>query len=144
MAQQPLVGRGLLVIEALRSYSDTAQSVGVLWPSDKRDAEASTWQHTTQHTDIHVPTGFEPAIPASQRPQTHSLFGNGNCQIFPWVSRGWVIVLMVLIVMVFVVVMSYFNRKWIYYSRSIWWSCSMKLHYMFGLLVLRHIYGRSY
>jgi hypothetical protein len=26
-----------------------------------------------QETDIHNPVGFEPAIPASERPQTHAL-----------------------------------------------------------------------
>jgi hypothetical protein len=26
-----------------------------------------------QETDIHAPAGFEPAIPASERPQTHAL-----------------------------------------------------------------------
>ena len=36
--------------------------------------ETSTWQYTqnTQEGDIHTPTGFEPAIPASERPQTHA------------------------------------------------------------------------
>jgi len=29
-------------------------------------------QHS-QETDIHAPTGFEPTIPASERPQTHAL-----------------------------------------------------------------------
>ena len=27
----------------------------------------------SQETDIHAPEGFEPAIPASERPQTHAL-----------------------------------------------------------------------
>jgi hypothetical protein len=33
MAQQPLVGQGLLIIEASRSHSDTPHSVGLLWAS---------------------------------------------------------------------------------------------------------------
>jgi len=41
MVQQPLVGQGLLVIEALRSHSDTSQS-GLLWTSDQPDAETYT------------------------------------------------------------------------------------------------------
>jgi hypothetical protein len=47
MAQQPLVGHGLLTIEVSRSHSDTPHSVGFLWTSDQPDAEISTWQLTT-------------------------------------------------------------------------------------------------
>jgi hypothetical protein len=53
MAQQSLVGQGLLIIEASRSHSDTPHSVGRLWTSDQPDAETSTWQHTTLTTDRH-------------------------------------------------------------------------------------------
>jgi hypothetical protein len=42
MAQQPLVGQGLLIIQASRSHSDTTHSVGLLWTSDQPDAETST------------------------------------------------------------------------------------------------------
>jgi hypothetical protein len=42
MAQQPLVGQGLLIIEAARSHSDTPHRVRLLWTSDQPDAEAST------------------------------------------------------------------------------------------------------
>jgi hypothetical protein len=38
MAQQPLVGQGLLIIEVSRSHSDTPHSVGLLWTSDQPDA----------------------------------------------------------------------------------------------------------
>jgi len=54
MAQQPIVGQGLLIIEASRSHSDTPQSVGLLWTSDKPDAETCTSQHTTLSTDRHT------------------------------------------------------------------------------------------
>jgi hypothetical protein len=68
------VGQGLLITEASRSHSDTPQSVGLLRTSDQPDAETSTWQHKhSQETDIHAPAGFEPAIPAIERPQTHAL-----------------------------------------------------------------------
>jgi len=53
MAQQPLVGQGLLIIKAPQSHSDTTHSVGRLWSSDKPDTEISTWQHTTQKRDRH-------------------------------------------------------------------------------------------
>ena len=62
MAQQPLVGQGLLIIEALRSHSDTPHAVGLLWARDQPDT-------ATQQP----PAGFEPAIPASERPQIHTL-----------------------------------------------------------------------
>jgi hypothetical protein len=75
MAQQPLVGQGLLIIEASQSQSDTPHWVGLLWTSDQPDAETSTLQHTTLTRGRHPypPKGFEPATPASERPQTHAL-----------------------------------------------------------------------
>jgi len=51
MARQPLVGQGLLIIEASRSHSDTPHSVGLVWTKDQPIAENSTWQHTTLTTD---------------------------------------------------------------------------------------------
>jgi hypothetical protein len=42
MAQQPLVNQCLLMIEASRLHSDTAQSVGLLWTSDLAVADTST------------------------------------------------------------------------------------------------------
>jgi hypothetical protein len=41
-AQQPPVGQGLLIIEASQSHSDTPHSVGLLWTSNKPEAETST------------------------------------------------------------------------------------------------------
>ena len=58
MAQQPLVGHDLHIVEATLSHSDTSASVGLLWTSDKPDAEACTWQHTTLSQDIRVPGGI--------------------------------------------------------------------------------------
>jgi len=46
MAQSPRVDQGLLIVEALRSHSDTPHSVGLLWASDQPVAETCTWQHT--------------------------------------------------------------------------------------------------
>jgi hypothetical protein len=42
VAQQPLEGQGLLIVEASSSHSDTPHSVGLLWTSDQPDAETST------------------------------------------------------------------------------------------------------
>ena len=72
-AQQPLLGQGLINIEDSRTHSDTPQSIGFLWTSDKPNAEISTLQHTTLTTYTHAPGGIEPTIPASERPQTHAL-----------------------------------------------------------------------
>ena len=52
MAQQPLLGQSLLIIEASRSHSDTSDSIGLLWRNDQSDAETSTGQNTTPTTDI--------------------------------------------------------------------------------------------
>jgi len=41
MAQQSLVGQGVLIIQTLRSHSDTPQSVGLVWTSDQPEAETS-------------------------------------------------------------------------------------------------------
>jgi len=61
MAQQPLVGHGLYIIEASRSHSDTPHSVGLHWTSDKPDAETATWQHTALKRDIPMTlAGVEP------------------------------------------------------------------------------------
>jgi hypothetical protein len=76
MAQQPLMDQGLLIIEASRKHSDTPHSVGLHWTSDQPDAETSTWQHTTLTRETSMtPAGYEPAISASERPQTHVLEG---------------------------------------------------------------------
>ena len=58
MAQQPLIGHDLLIIEASRSHSDTPHSVGLLWTSDQLVAETSTLQRTTLTTDTHAPGGI--------------------------------------------------------------------------------------
>jgi len=46
----PLMGQGIFVIEASRSYSDAPRLLGLLW-SDKPEIGTSTWQHTTLTTD---------------------------------------------------------------------------------------------
>jgi len=56
MAEQPLVGQGLLIIEAPRSHLDPPYSVGLLWTSGQPIAETSALQHKhSQQTDIHTP-----------------------------------------------------------------------------------------
>ena len=74
MMQQPRMGQNLLTIQASRSHSDTPQSVTLLWTGDQPVTESSTGQHTSLTRDRPPcpPAGFEPIIPASQRPQTHA------------------------------------------------------------------------
>ena len=60
MAQQPLEGEDVSIIEDSRSHLDTSHSLGLPWTSDQTDAEASTWQQTTFARDIHAPGLFEP------------------------------------------------------------------------------------
>jgi hypothetical protein len=42
LAGQPLLGQGLLIVDASRSHSGTPHSVGLLWMSDQPTAETST------------------------------------------------------------------------------------------------------
>jgi hypothetical protein len=74
MVRQPLVGQRLLIREASRSHTDTPHSVWLLWTSDQPDAETPTWQHTIHKRQTSMlPVGFEPAISASEWPQTYAL-----------------------------------------------------------------------
>ena len=95
---RPIAGFSLLVFEVSWSQSDGPQSVGLLWTGDHSVAETSTWQQTTQQTNIHAPVGFEPKISAGRLQKTYALdraaSGTGNrCMhsfIFenPW---GWLL-----------------------------------------------------
>jgi hypothetical protein len=76
MAQQPLVGQGLLILEASLSHSDKPHFVGVLWTSDQPDAETSTWQHTTLTTDRH------PCLQRDSNPQAQQANGHRPTPFF--------------------------------------------------------------
>jgi hypothetical protein len=69
------VGLGLLIGEVSRSQSDTPQSVGLLWTSDRPVTEPlpDNTDNTHKRETSMPAAGFEHAIPASERPQTHSL-----------------------------------------------------------------------
>jgi hypothetical protein len=67
MAQQPLLGQGLFIIEASRSHSDTLHLVGLLWASDQSNAEISTRQHTTITRDRYpYPVGIRTRNPSKR------------------------------------------------------------------------------
>jgi hypothetical protein len=90
-AQQPLVGQGVLIIEASRSYSYTQQSTGLLWTSDRSVAMTSTWQQTAVRRDKTSmgPEGFEPAISASKPPQTYVLDGLATGSGPTWLASDY-------------------------------------------------------
>jgi hypothetical protein len=58
----------------LLTLSDTTHLVGLLWTSGRPVTETSAWHQTkfTRETSM-PPAEFKPAIPASERPQTHAL-----------------------------------------------------------------------
>jgi len=76
MAQQPLVGEDLLTVQASQLHSVTHIAIGRN-PLDEWSAWCRNLYLTTNSTDKRQtsmpPAGFQPAIPASERPQTHAL-----------------------------------------------------------------------
>jgi len=71
VAQQPLVGQDRLIIETLRSHSVTPHSVGLLWTNARC---THTHTHNTHKRRKSMPPAvFEPTIPVSEQPQTHTL-----------------------------------------------------------------------
>jgi hypothetical protein len=76
-----LVCLGLLTADVSRSQSDISRSVELLWKSERPVPETSSiLQSKTNHnrqTSI-IPAWFEPATPASERPQTHNLIPRGH------------------------------------------------------------------
>jgi hypothetical protein len=87
MARQPLVGQGLLIVEALRLHSDTPHLIELLWTGDQPERrDLYLRKHNTDKRQTSMPpAGFEPTFPASERPQTHALAraaaGIGNALI---------------------------------------------------------------
>jgi len=75
VAQQPNSDLGPIIVEVSGSHSDTSHSVRLLWTSGRPVVEIFTGQHTTFVRDRHLysPARFEPAVPASDRPQTDVL-----------------------------------------------------------------------
>ena len=70
LLDSPYWGQDLLIFEASRSHSDKPHSVGLLWANDRPIATTNNIQK--RETSMHL-AGFEPAIPASEWPQTHAL-----------------------------------------------------------------------
>jgi hypothetical protein len=63
-----------LIAEVSKSHSDTPHTVGLFWTSDQPVAETYLTKHNTQKRQATMLlAGLEPAIPSSQRQQTHVL-----------------------------------------------------------------------
>ena len=74
VAQQPLLGQGILIVEASRTQSDTPHSVELFWTSDQPVAELYLKTHNTHEKKvIHVPGGFRIRNTSKDRQQTHAL-----------------------------------------------------------------------
>ena len=69
VARQSLLGKGLHIVEASRSPSDTPNSVGFLWTSDQADVKTSTWQHTL------LTRGRHPCTRRDSNPQSQPASG---------------------------------------------------------------------
>ena len=80
VVQQPLIGQGLPIAEALQSHSDTPHSVGLLWTIDQPDAEIT--HNTRKRQASMLPAGFEPAVPASEWPLNLATTGIGTIDPF--------------------------------------------------------------
>jgi len=73
----PPVGQDLLINEDSLSHSDTPHSVGLLWTNEqpnRRKLYLTTLNTHNRQTSMSS-AGFEPIIPANERPQNHSLDG---------------------------------------------------------------------
>jgi hypothetical protein len=80
------------IIETSRSLSGTTLG-RTLWTSDQLVADTSTWQLTTLTRDSHrmSPAGFELAVTASGRPQTHALDRAAELILDPFNIRPYLI-----------------------------------------------------
>ena len=74
VVQQPPRGPRDSSLSRLHDHTQThTHSLGLLWTSDQLVAETYTDNTHSRQTSIPPPLGFEPAIPASERPQTYAL-----------------------------------------------------------------------
>jgi len=86
MTQHPLMDQALLIIQTLRSHSDTPRLVGLLWTSDRPDAETLTRQHTTLTRNRHG--GIRTGKPGKRRAADPRLRPRGHYPILTEVTRN--------------------------------------------------------
>lgn len=72
MPRQPLVGLSVLIFDISRPHSDTPQSVGLLWTSDRPKQRTLTTPNTPKRQTCICPAGFEPAISTRERQQINA------------------------------------------------------------------------
>ena len=72
------MGQALLIIEVSRSHSDTPHSLGLLWTSDRPDAETSTWKHKTLTRERYDPGRIRTRNPSKRAPSTPSIRPRGH------------------------------------------------------------------
>ena len=85
MEQQPLVGQGLLIIEASRLLRHTTLGRTPLDELSGRRRDLYLTTHNTHRRQTSMPPArFEPTIPACKRQQTHTLDARplGSAMIF--------------------------------------------------------------
>ena len=73
-----------LLCEVPRSHSGTQHSVGLLWGSDRAVVGIYLTTHKIHNRQTSMlSVGFEPAVPANERPQIHAsdraATGTGEC-----------------------------------------------------------------
>jgi hypothetical protein len=74
MVRHPPLGHSLLIIEASRSHSDAPHAIGLYWKGDQPFADLYPTKHNIYKRETSTGQAeFEPAIPASEQPQTHTL-----------------------------------------------------------------------
>ena len=77
--QQPAVGHGFRIIEALPSHSDTPHLLRFVWISDRPDAETSTWGHNA-HNRHPYPCGIRSRNNSNPAPTDPRLRHHGHCE----------------------------------------------------------------
>jgi len=102
MAQQPLVGQGLLIMEALWWHSDIPHSVELLRTSNQPDADTYTWQHPAlTRKKYPVPSGIRIRNPSKRAAADPRLKPHGHLNRPPIITSNagdtvnWMMVLVV-------------------------------------------------
>jgi len=58
MVRHPIMGQGILIVEASRSHSDTPHSVRIIWTSVATQKPLTGNTQHSQQTDIHAVSGI--------------------------------------------------------------------------------------
>ena len=73
------MGQSLLNFVASRSYSDTPHSLGLLWTSDRLDAEISVNTQRSKEIGIHTPGGIRTRNPTKLTAADQSFVSRVYC-----------------------------------------------------------------